>query len=186
MTKKTAINNQKPEFSVIIGLGNPGSHYQSTYHNVGLLAINLIAQEKKDSIWKQEKLFEYQKQEKFILVKPLAFMNESGKVVSSALKKFNVSAKNLLVIQDEADIKIGEYKLSINRNSAGHKGIESIIRHLKTKSFWRLRIGVSQAKKQTHTPASKIILKKISPSDLKKIYSALEDAIEKLIGKEKP
>jgi len=80
--------------------------------------------------------------EKSLLLKPQTFMNSSGSSVKAAMDYYKISACDLIVMQDELDIKIGEYKISRDRSSAGHKGIQSIIESLGTKDFTRYRIGI--------------------------------------------
>jgi len=133
---------------VIVGLGNPGKEYEKTRHNAGRLAVELLAkQEGFDS-------FIYKKtanalvcegaigKEKVVLVLPETMMNLSGKAVTPFVKSVKAAAK-LLVIQDELDLPLGALKMVVGRNSGGHKGIESIMRSLKTKEFARIRIGIS-------------------------------------------
>lgn len=167
---------------ILIGLGNPGKEYENTYHNAGFLAIDFLAGDKKNSPGKKlsAKKFEYSKNKNLIFAKPLTYMNDSGIAVKNALKFFGVSAEELLVIHDDSDIPIGEYKISFERGSAGHKGIESIIQHIHTNKFWRLRIGVrpkeeggknlpagdaSKGQKKERLKAGEFVLKKISPQD---------------------
>lgn len=145
---------------VIVGLGNPGKEYDKTRHNAGRMAVELLA--------KQEGFepFSYKKtadalvtegtigKQKVVLVLPETFMNKSGKSVMAFVKSVK-SAKQLLVIQDELDIPLGALKMVFGRNSGGHKGVESIMRSIKTKEFARIRVGISgegkkhQAKKPT-------------------------------------
>lgn len=134
--------------SVIVGLGNPGKEYEKTRHNAGRMAVELFA--------KQEGFpeFVYKKtadalvsegtigKEKVVLVLPETFMNKSGKSVMAFVKSVR-AAKNLLVIHDELDIPLGTIKMVFGRNSGGHKGVESIMRSIKTKDFARIRIGIS-------------------------------------------
>jgi len=187
---------------VIVGLGNPGKEYEKTRHNAGRLAVELLAkQEGFDS-------FIYKKTadalvsegeiegEKVVLVLPETFMNKSGKSVMAFVKSVR-AAKNLLVIHDELDVPLGTLKMVFGRNSGGHKGVESIMRAIKTKEFARIRIGISgagkkqQAKKPTgeekvvkhvigkFKPAEEVTLKKA----LKKTATAarlfVTDSIEK-------
>jgi len=155
----------KHSFKLIAGLGNPGKSYINTYHNIGAETLYRIIGNKKlkkpFSIWKKE-LFEYIKIENCIYIIPLTYMNEAGKAIRAAAKRFNIQPKDILIIHDDTDIALGVYKLSHDRGSAGHNGIKSIISCLGTKNFWRLRIGVRGA----HTiKASNFVLQKISPQD---------------------
>lgn len=160
---------------VIVGLGNPGKEYEKTRHNAGRMAVELLA--------KQEGFdeFEYKKTadalvsegsidgEKVVLVLPETFMNKSGKSVMAFIKSVK-AAKNLLVIHDELDIPLGAMKMVFGRNSGGHKGVESVMRAIKTKDFARLRIGISGAAKKNQA----------------KKPSGEEKVIKHVIGKFKP
>lgn len=133
---------------LVIGLGNPGDKYRRTYHNVGFLLINSLAEATQGNdngqriTWKSIKSFRYAICAEAILVKTTSFMNESGRAVKSAIDYFGVNPDEILIIHDDSDIPLGEYKISFGRGSAGHKGIESIIKTLRTKEFLRMRIGI--------------------------------------------
>jgi len=89
-------------------------------------------------------------------------MNESGKAVKEAVKYFRAKPEEILIIHDDSDIELGKYKISFGRGSAGHQGVESIIKSLGTKNFWRLRIGIRRTKRKK---AGEFVLKKITPAD---------------------
>ncbi len=165
---------EKINCRLIIGLGNPGKEYKKTYHNIGLSAIDFLKITKFQI--SASKKFEYAKINGRIFVKPLSFMNESGKTVAETIKYFSaksekIKTEEILVVHDDSDIELGKYKLSFGRTSAGHLGVESIIKELKTKNFWRLRIGVRKktglSAKIQRTKAGEFVLKKISSPDMK-------------------
>jgi len=149
---------------LIIGLGNPGKKYEKTYHNVGFLAIDFLT--KNSPIPKP--------------LKSNVYMNLSGNFVRLALKKYKAKPEELLVVHDDSDIALGDYKISFNRGAAGHKGIESIIKHLGTKKFYRLRIGVQP--QEFRIRAEKIVLKKIKPQELKILNKVFEESLINLKG----
>ncbi|MCL5004652.1 MAG: aminoacyl-tRNA hydrolase [Patescibacteria group bacterium] len=161
-----------PAVKIIIGLGNPDKEYANTYHNVGFLFIDYLL--KNPPIIK--------------LLKSDVFMNESGKFVSKTLKKTNIKPEEILIVHDDSDIEIGKYKISFGRGSAGHNGVESIIKSLKTKNFWRLRIGIrphiriNQHKISINQrpKAAAFVLKKISKKDLGILEKVFEEAAEKV------
>jgi PTH1 family peptidyl-tRNA hydrolase len=187
-----------PKFKLIIGLGNPGVVFKNTYHNVGYLAVDYLL--KKLSLGEDPKnvrgrFFTATKINHLILLKPAVFMNESGGAVREAVKIFKIPLKEILIIHDDSDILIGRYKWAFARDSAGHRGVESVIKSLKEKNFWRLRIGVRSPKKTEETSnkeklkrvrAEKIVLRQINSRDKKILYSVLGETIEKLIENEKP
>jgi len=198
---------------IIIGLGNPGKEYEKTCHNAGILFIDYLInkipaeiknpakgeirsphfqqveadQERQKS---KVKNFEFVKFNFLILANPLTFMNESGKAVLTALKYFSskkekIKPEEILIMHEDSSIELGEYKISFGRGSAAHKGVESIIRSLKTKNFWRLRIGISPIKKVTsyklqvtRTKAEDFVLKKIKKSDWLALQQVFESIIE--------
>jgi len=147
---------------LIIGLGNPIPENQGTYHNIGHLFIDFLENS-------QLPITNYQ------LLKTNVYMNKSGLFVKEALKKYKVKPEQLLVIHDDSDIGLGKYKLSFGRGSAGHKGVQNIIAQLKTKNFWRLRVGTRPAlAKPGQVKAEQLVLKKISPAARKKLESVFK------------
>ena len=140
---------------LIVGLGNPGAEYENTRHNTGFLMLDFILGKKID--WKQSsgtKALFYKdsiagKPVEFL--KPLTFMNNSGNAVLCAKDYRKTSLKDIVVIYDDIDLPIGKMKISFEKSSGGHNGLESIIKKLKSKEFVRIRIGTSPA-----TPSGKI------------------------------
>jgi len=133
---------------VFIGLGNPGQKFQKTRHNVGFGALDEFQKKNNFPDFKVAKKFLAEisegilGKEKVVLAKPQTFMNESGKAVKLLTKNYKLPTTNLLVVHDDLDLPLGKIKIAKNRGSGGHKGVESIIKELKTKNFVRLRIGI--------------------------------------------
>ncbi len=148
----------KPNFKIIVGLGNPGKEYKNTYHNVGYLFIDDFAKPEK---FKKTDAFLYVKTHGVILAKMGSYMNESGPQISKLLKYFKIKKEDLLIVHDDSDIAIGKYKLSFGRSSAGHNGAESIIKSLETADIYRLRIGIRNKKGK----AGSFVLKEIGRED---------------------
>lgn len=177
---------------LIIGIGNPLKKYEKTYHNIGKLAINYIIQKfNLTKELKQNKYFEYCKlntnDNLIYLINSKTFMNESGLAVQEVIKQFKINPENILVIHDDSDLIIGKFKYVFNRGSAGHHGIESIFQTLKTKKFWRMRIGIRPKNfSQNELKAEQFVLKNIKPQDKKIFYSIFDGLIEKLIEKTLP
>ncbi len=181
-------------FKLIIALGNPGEEYRNTYHNVGFLALDWFLREssaEEDITFKAAKhLFEYHKTGDVTWVKPLTFMNESGLATAEALQYFGVAPEEALVIHDDSDLHIGEYKLSFDASSAGHKGVESIIKHLGTQKFSRLRIGIRPAVSGTlsrrervpdtvhRLKAEEFVLRKMSKANEKEFLAVFKKIAE--------
>lgn len=170
---------------LIIGLGNPGKEHETTYHNVGFLFIkNKISPNSEfypPAGGSNSKNFEYLETNDLIFIKPKTFMNESGKAVLEAIKYFKTKPEKILIVHDDSDIELGKYKISFGRGSAGHNGVQSIIDTLKTKNFWRLRIGIGQKtkdkKQTTRIKAENLVLKKIGEQDLKILEEAFQPAL---------
>ncbi len=167
---------------IFVGLGNPGSEFEHTYHNAGALALQAIANGRLtnhgDPTWKTyRKLFAYARSGNAIFVRPLTFMNESGTAVSAALRKFGTTPGDLTILHDESDLPIGSYKISEDRNAAGHNGVQSIIDHLDTKNFTRIRIGIRPPDERERKKASTFVLARITKKDqaaLETVFGEIE------------
>jgi len=166
--------------NIIVGLGNPGEQYQSTRHNAGFMAVDVLAK-KLDLKWKNNKNFkaDIAKGDNIILIKPLTFMNESGSVVAPILAYYKISPEKLTVIHDDLDIELGKYKISVDSRSAGHNGVQSIIDRLKTKNFKRLRIGIKTLALEK-IPADKFVLQKFKPEELKIVKQVILEVIDEI------
>lgn len=140
---------------LIVGLGNPGEEYAKTRHNTGRMVVDAFRKKNDFPEWNSDMGLKalvskgsYGK-DKVTLLAPDNFMNVSGKSVASLVKNAK-DAERTVVVYDDLDLPLGSMKISFNRSSGGHKGLESIIKALKTPAFARLRIGVSPA-----TPSGK-------------------------------
>ena len=137
----------------LIGLGNTGAEYERTYHNVGVFVAREIAElAQADGL--ELRVYE-----------PTGFMNVSGLPVRAWIKQNNVSLAECVVVHDESDLTIGQYKLSLGGGSAGHKGIESIASALGTEEFWRLRVGVRDPSEVVRTKAGEFVLTRWRAAD---------------------
>ncbi len=176
-TKQLAREFHPEEIKMIAGLGNPGSIYRNTYHNAGYLAVQYLSDQAPETEWRQGKKFSYLKTSKYVLIRPSVFMNDSGEAIKQALKHFQVKPENLLIINDDSDLETRKYKIGFGRGAAGHRGVISIINALKTKDFWRIRIGA----RSRPGKASDFILRKITPSDHKNL-AAIFRVLKQLMG----
>ena len=138
---------------LVVGLGNPGSEYASTKHNIGYLAVDEIG--KRVGIELKKKKFNgsygegFVNNEKLLLLKPETYMNRSGESVSSAAKFYNIPTKNIIVIHDEMDLPTGSVRIKAGGGSAGHKGINSIVAYLGDRNFVRVRIGIGKPREKS-------------------------------------
>lgn len=177
---------------VIVGLGNPGKEYEKTRHNAGRNAVELVAKQEgfEDFVFSKTSNALVVKGsvggENATLVLPETMMNLSGKAVVVFVKSPK-AAKNLVVIHDDLDLPLGTVKMVFGRGSGGHKGVESIMRAIKTKEFARIRIGISapgkknQAKKvQGEEKVIKMVIGKWKPVEeaaFKKVLKKVAEAV---------
>ncbi len=137
---------------VIVGLGNPGIDYIGTRHNVGFDFINFLSKKWKIKIdilkWKSEigegNIAFDDKEERIILAKPLTYMNLSGEAVKEIVSNLNLPLENLVVVHDDVDLPPGGVHFIRDRGDGGHKGVRSIIHHLNSRDFFRLRFGIGR------------------------------------------
>ncbi|HRU36004.1 MAG: aminoacyl-tRNA hydrolase [Parcubacteria group bacterium] len=177
---------------LIIGLNNKGKEFNNTYHNIGKeFVFSFVENQQFNSLSENKKLNALISQNSnIILAVPQCFMNESGRIVRKLIDYFSVPLDNVLIVHDDTDILLGNFKLQKNRGAAGHKGIESIIDNLHSKNFWRLRIGVRNNfnKETARTEKAKdLVLKKFSKIEKEKILEMFPktfDAINLWIKKQ--
>lgn len=176
---------------LIVGLGNPGKKYEKTRHNVGFRIIDAIKgrcdfygwQTRKEcsAILSDGKI----SQEKIILCKPQIFMNNSGDAVKCLIKILGLDAEKLIVVHDDTDLPLGKIKIVKNRGSAGHQGVNSVIKALGAKDFVRFRIGTGtkNIKKtkdfvlQKFSRAEERILKKVTATAIRATELAFKEGI---------
>jgi peptidyl-tRNA hydrolase, PTH1 family len=152
---------------IVVGLGNPGKEYVNTRHNVGRIAADFVEKEVKN----------------VKIVTPDTYMNKSGPAVAKAMA--GKSAKNLIIIHDDLDLPLGGIKISYGRGAGGHKGVESIIKTLKTKEFIRIRVGIAPKRKpKGEKEVENFILsefKKPEVDTLNKVYKRVAMAVSVII-----
>lgn len=174
----------------IVGLGNPGEEYTNTRHNTGRIVLEVIRKANKFPEWEKDgkrgALISEGKigKEKTMLVEPETFMNKSG----ISVKPFITSTKkaeSLVVIHDDLDIPIGRAKMSFNKSSGGHRGVESIIKAIKTEAFIRIRVGISPStsagklkKPMGEGPVEKLILGEFKKPELDVLKKVCKNAAE--------
>ncbi len=158
------------DHTLIIGLGNPDPAFEYTYHNVGALAVQWIVKHAAngDDVPKfrtHKNSFAYAKVGNRIFIRPLVFMNESGRAVKEAMRVFGAGVNDIVVIHDDSDIAVGDMKRADGGSSAGHNGIQSIIDHLHTEAFARIRIGIREQGEVRRKKAGDFVLSPISAKD---------------------
>ncbi len=164
---------------LIVGLGNPGGKYEKTRHNVGFMVLDILAEETE---WKESKkanCLYVKKQinsEKIELIKPLTFMNNSGRAINHIKQKHYFKPKDIVVVHDDIDLPLGEIRVQQNKNSAGHKGVQSIIDALGTKDFIRIRIGIRPDKLNIET--EKFVIQKFNKEEKEIIAKTIKKAAQ--------
>lgn len=133
---------------LIVGLGNPGRRYQSTRHNAGFMVIDRIAQRLPSGTARSRFQAEFRETTdggaRVVLAKPRTFMNDSGIAVAQLMRWFKVPRERLLIVYDELDLPFGTLRLRADGSDGGHNGMKSIIQHVRTQDFARLRVGISR------------------------------------------
>lgn len=191
----------------IVGLGNPGEEYVNTRHNIGRMMLDSFAKANDFSEWEYDKKLKALVSAgsvsvsnvkcQMFLVLPETFMNKSGQTIAKLEhlklkivgkgKEKKTEIQNLIVIHDDLDIPFGKFKISFNKSSGGHRGVESIIKAVKTEGFVRIRVGISpiSAKGVAKKPhgedlINKFILAKFKPVELAELKKLAEKVSEAL------
>ena len=161
---------------LVVGLGNPGSEYERTRHNVGFRVVEKLAAKLG---WKWERRGRAVLAsgtigpEKVVLVKPLTFMNLSGEVVGELVRWYKLQPEDVLVVYDELDLPAGKIRLRARGSAAGHHGLEDIIHHLHTNAFPRLRVGIGHPTSNRVNGRDHVL--SIPPNDERILLEAGED-----------
>ncbi|MDX9893421.1 MAG: aminoacyl-tRNA hydrolase [Patescibacteria group bacterium] len=169
---------------LIAGLGNPGTKYENTWHNVGFLMIDELHKNYAgvEAEFKNSKKFKSlvyecnQVEDKIILAKPQTFMNNSGQAVSILAGFYKIAKNDLWVIHDDIDLPLGTIRISQNASAAGHRGVQSIIDQLNTQEFVRFRIGIRPT--DLRQPTEEYVLQNIN----KQGKLEIEQAAKLLLG----
>jgi PTH1 family peptidyl-tRNA hydrolase len=176
---------------LIVGLGNPGNQYAHSRHNIGFMCVAHYAKERGWTFEKKEGLARTAHgridSEEIVLARPQTFMNASGEAVKKLIIKYRIKPENLIVVHDEMDLRLGNIRIRRGGGSAGHNGVESIIRELGTANFMRVRVGVghprdSFSEEQTHVVG--YVLGDFSGDEsevIKKVIGEADQAIVTLI-----
>ena len=168
---------------LLVGLGNPGSKYESTRHNMGWLALDSLMEKEKFTLNKLRfkawtGMLDY-KGHKILVMKPQTYMNLSGESVGEAARFYKVPADHVLVISDDVSLPVGKLRIRKSGSAGGHNGLKSIIEQLGTEDFPRLKIGVGQKPNPEYDLADWVIGKMTDGeiADTSERYPRLEKAI---------
>lgn len=167
---------------LIVGLGNPEAKYYKTRHNIGFDVVDAIADSWQIS-WKENRRFQglfaeglAPRGNKVRLLKPLTYMNRSGQSVRAVTDWYNLTPQSVLIIYDDMDLPIGRLRLRLSGSAGGHNGMKSIISHLGSNDFPRLRIGIGKSDNKDETVNH--VLGKFSPTEAKTIAEVLQLAVD--------
>lgn len=166
---------------LIVGLGNPGAEYEWTRHNLGFLTVGRLAAEsglrlKKSTslkaLWAEGRL----ENNDVVLLLPCAFMNNSGPVVKQAVSAKKIEPENILIVCDDFSLVFGQIRMREQGSDGGHNGLKSIIEHLGTKEFSRLRLGIGPI--PPHKNAVDFVLEDFRLDEKKKLPDFLSSAAD--------
>lgn len=157
-------------FRMIVGLGNPGSEYASTRHNIGFRVVDAFAAKYGAEAWSKDRKLKGEiatlsssKLGKQILVKPTTFMNESGVCVQKLCSFYKIPPEEVIVVYDEINLPVGDVKLSMSGSAGGHNGLASLLTHIAPR-FARIRVGIG-AKPVKEMALAEYVLGKFSKDD---------------------
>ena len=181
---------------LVVGLGNPGEQYARTRHNVGFMAVDLLAQRfpvspSRSNTWSQLRQIMVQNQP-VVLVQPQTFMNRSGLAVQELFGQYDLSSDHLVVIYDDLDLEAGSLRIRPYGGHGGHKGMKSIIAHLGNNEFIRVRIGIGRPQTEADSQGAlaregivDYVLQPFDDKELPIIHNALNraaDAVELILS----
>ena len=153
---------------LLVGLGNPGPQYNGTRHNVGFMLLDYLARETgvvfTESRWKAMTAKTVISGTAVVLLKPETYMNLSGVAVSRAAHFYKIEPGRIIIIHDDLDIELGKVKMVSGGGDGGHKGVRSIIEHLGTSNFPRVKIGIGRP--TGHVPPDKYVLANFASEEL--------------------
>ena len=166
---------------LVVGLGNKGREYENTRHNMGFLLVDRYLQYKNITDKFKEKFNAMYiettiNNEKVIFIKPMTYMNNSGIAVRAFVDFYKLNSEDILVISDDLDLDLGKFRLRRNGSSGGHNGLKSIISHLGTDNFKRLRIGISN----DEDDVINYVLSKFSKKELNEIDTMFDTLVDVL------
>ncbi len=172
---------------LVVGLGNPGTKYEKTRHNVGYMVVDEIARrydftlnmEKWDAHSAKEKLWG----ENICFVKPTTYMNLSGRSIAKFRNFYKIENNNILIIHDDLDMKTGRLKMVKGGGAGGHNGIRSLVGNLGTADFYRMKVGIGRpGQNSTHPdfPVEQYVLKNFEGDDKKIINERIDTIVDGL------
>jgi len=169
---------------VVVGLGNPGSDYRDTRHNVGQRVLDHLARETfRDAPWQRHGAWSVTtgrwRGDTVTLVKPRAFMNESGPVVARALREHHADHHDLILVYDDIDLPLGAVRVRMKGSAGGHNGVRSVIAALGTPQIRRVKVGIGRPEHKAHVPDH--VLTVFEPDELPVVDAAVAEAAQRVL-----
>ena len=181
---------------IIVGLGNPESDYANTRHNAGRMVLEYFRSEKGFPEWENRKELKARvsvgelEKEPVVLVEPDNYMNNSGESLEKLVRSEKEAclpdrqAERLIVVHDDIDLPIGALRISFDRGSGGHRGVESVVRSIKTRAFTRIRVGIAPVspegvirKPEGKDAVVRYVLKKFTETEREKFDQVTKNAV---------
>jgi len=173
-------NRKDSNMKLIVGLGNPGREYGNTRHNAGFYVVEKLAYELGEDITERKYKGLFAKvrigNEKAILLEPQTYMNNSGESVRAFMDYFKIEAKDVIVVYDDINLEPGNLRIRLKGSAGGHNGIKSLIAHMGTSDFPRVKMGVGE--KPARMDLADHVLGHFNAEDKKKLDEAASHAIE--------
>lgn len=173
---------------LIVGLGNPGKNYSKTRHNVGWIVLDKLKDVLDPSAtWQNDAKFEadicaIEAEEKLLLVKPQTYMNNSGRSVRRLADFYKIPHEDIIVIHDELDIDFGSVRVRFGGSAAGHNGVGSIIHHLGSENFWRVRIGINSKDGIGAQEGKDFVLTNFSKTEAEDLLKIIDSVVDFLVN----
>ncbi len=177
---------------LIVGLGNPGKKYLRTRHNVGFVvldALHTALAQYQISDWQLSRSYNAEiagatvRAEKVLLMKPMTYMNDSGQAVQLIGHYYRLAPRDIIVVHDDKDLVLGEIKVQSDRGHAGHNGVRSIIDHIGSQAFTRVRVGIAPTDSQKMEDVPDFVLGKFGLFERKTIEKSIVKATEEILAR---
>jgi PTH1 family peptidyl-tRNA hydrolase len=170
---------------LVVGLGNPGREYASHRHNVGFMVVDELAARFRADAFRDKFSGSYARaqvgDQQAVLLKPMTFMNESGRSVQPAMAFFKVAPRETVVIHDELDLPFGEVRLKVGGGHAGHNGLRSLMASIGTGDFARVRFGIGRPPPGFRGEVADFVLSGFDPVERAKLPDSLKVAVESVL-----
>lgn len=167
---------------LIVGLGNPGPEYQSTRHNIGFMILDALCEKLRVPKYKKFKNYLLARKDEWLFIKPLTYMNLSGRAVESVMKEFEIKRSDLLIILDDVYTPLGNIRIRRRGSDGGHNGLRSVIEALDSENFPRMRIGILpkefESASELDLPLEEFVLMDFSEDESKLIQEVIPTAID--------